>query len=749
MSSASGCRNLRRNVNGSAPHNNHLHEHQAVTNLQSIATKPVGEVPLVEMSVGNVKIDTNTTQATMLTATANTIQAETVVSTVLVIARDKASAYSAYSGLNDHGIPYYVQIVTPSGASLPSLNDSATTGNFGLIVVMSEVSFLNNSTGNYQSALTDAQWTSLFNYQVSFGVRMVRLDVAPSAATGTQSLGGCCSAEEQLISISNTTHFPTAGIKVGAGVSTLGLYHYPATITDSSIATEFAQFAAATTEGFSTISTAGVINRIGGREQMVFFIGFSTDWSLTSNFLQHAWIQWGTRGLYAGYRRAMLTPQIDDMFLETPMFDNPNLNIRVGPKDLTGTVAWMPTLRAKLNFGSDWFLEVGHNGNGNIEAVDNVDDTGELCTPGPVEYSDQIDTALEFMKPLDTGTDLYPKTPTTYPSYKKTCTNADDLLTWWQTTTNLNAFAHISHTFTHEDVDNATYTDAYKEITWNQGWLASVGIDKATKFTASGIIPPAITGLHNGDALRAWAETGIKHVVGDNTRPVLLNTVNEHWPLISTVAANGYAGIQITPRWASNIYYNCNLPACTVAEWKNTSAGVGDFSDLMTIEKNTNVRHLLGLHHDPYMFHQANLWWDEAPAISVNGISGHYSLLMVWVETIVAEFTRLVNWPITSQTHGDLAGNFMSRMARDACKPNLSWVMDPSQKIITGITVTATGNTGIINKCTEALPVTFPGAVKNTQGYRQEQLGSDPLTLWVNLTGTPVTFTLSTPVSVF
>jgi hypothetical protein len=28
------------------------------------------------------------------------------------------------------------------------------------------------------------------------------------------------------------------------------------------------------------------------------------------------------------------------------------------------------------------------------------------------------------------------------------------------------------------------------------------------------------------------------------------------WPLMSTVASNGYAGVQITPRWATNIYYN-------------------------------------------------------------------------------------------------------------------------------------------------------------------------------------------------
>jgi hypothetical protein len=75
--------------------------------------------------------------------------------------------------------------------------------------------------------------------------------------------------------------------------------------------------------------------------------------------------------------------------------------------------------------------------------------------------------------------------------------------------------------------------------------------------------------------------------------------------------------------------------------------------------------------------------------------------------------------------------------------------MDPSQKIITGATVSALGNTGIANSCTEPLPFTFPGPVRDVQGARKEQLGSDPLTLWVNLTGNPVTFTFSTPVSVF
>ncbi|KAH6678339.1 hypothetical protein B0J14DRAFT_320104 [Halenospora varia] len=724
-------------------------EAEPVNNEQSLAPSIVKPAPLVNIAVGQVTITANTTAAAdpaTVQATDAAVSAATVSSTVLVIARDKASAYSAYSGLNDHGIPYSTLIVPSNGVTLPKLNDSATQGNFGLIVVQSEVSYLNSKTNTYYSALTDSQWAQIYSYQVAFGVRMVRLDVAPSPSTGTISLGGCCNKSEQSISISNDIGFTTAGLKIGAGLSTTGLWHYPANITDSSIATEFAQFSAAASDGFKTVSTAGVINKIQGREQMVFFIGFSTDWSLASNFLQHAWIQWGTRGLYAGYRRAMMTPQIDDMFLETPIYDNNKTNYRVITNDLDGHVEWIPTLTAKLNNGSDWFLEVGHNGNGNVEKSDQAHSSNTaFCTPGPIEYPDQVDTPLEFVKPLGTGTDLYPNNiSSTYPNYTSECTGYDTLLSWWKTTANLNSFAHISHTFTHQDENNATYSDVYKEITWNRAWIEAVGISKAKKYSPNGIIPPAITGMHNGDAIRAWVDGGIKYVVGDNTRSGLMNKDNEHWPLMTTVAANGYAGIQITPRWATNIYYNCDLPKCTVAEWQKFSAGKGNYADLLALEKNNNVRHLLGLHHDPFMFHQANMRWDDVDDETINGVTGQWSLLMAWVDTVATEFVRLVNWPLISQTHDVLAQSFAARMTRDLCKPSMSWVLDPSQNIITGITVGA----GDKNTCKEAIPITIPTPVKSTTGAKVEQLGSDPQTLWVTLSGKPVTFTFKTPINV-
>lgn len=101
----------------------------------------------------------------------------------------------------------------------------------------------------------------------------------------------------------------------------------------------------------------------------------------------------------------------------------------------------------------------------------------------------------------------------------------DALENWWTIPANRDAFSHVSHTFTHENEDAATYFDVSREITWNQAWLNQVGISDAARFSPRGLIPPAITGLHNGDALQAWFDNGIVNVVGDNTRSVLMNPV--------------------------------------------------------------------------------------------------------------------------------------------------------------------------------------------------------------------------------
>lgn len=82
-------------------------------------------------------------------------------------------------------------------------------------------------------------------------------------------------------------------------------------------------------------------------------------------------------------------------------------------------------------------------------------------------------------------------------------------------------------------------------------------------------------------------------------------------------------------------------------------------------------------------------------------------------------------------------------MIRDQCQPTLTWMYSTDGKSIVGATVASNGNI-----CAAVIPVTFPGSVTSTNGGTSEKVGSDPLTVWIKLSGSPVSFTLATPIAV-
>jgi hypothetical protein len=187
---------------------------------------------------------------------------------ILVIARNDEAADSATHGLNGYGIPYTTLLVPQAGTSLPQLN-SSTGGNFGGIVVESQVSYDYGGSTGFQSALTTDQWNQLYSYQLEYGARMVQYGVYPGPDFGATAGDSCCGdGIEQLISFTETSDFPTSGLKTGEGVSTVGLAHYPATISDTDTTKEIAQFAA--NEQSPDVTTAAVINNFNGRQQVYY-----------------------------------------------------------------------------------------------------------------------------------------------------------------------------------------------------------------------------------------------------------------------------------------------------------------------------------------------------------------------------------------------------------------------------------------------------------------------------------------------
>lgn len=62
--------------------------------------------------------------------------------------------------------------------------------------------------------------------------------------------------------------------------------------------------------------------------------------------------------------------QVDNRLIcarESDIYSPNGTTYRIGTADLDNHITFMANMNAKLNPGSDWWMEIGHNGNGNIE----------------------------------------------------------------------------------------------------------------------------------------------------------------------------------------------------------------------------------------------------------------------------------------------------------------------------------------------------------------------------------------------
>lgn len=180
------------------------------------------------------------------------------------------------------------------------------------------------------------------------------------------------------------------------------------------------------------------------------------------------------------------------------------------------------------NPGSDYFIEFGFNSNGNLNydfIISQHDPKAAPNTcPNPV-FTDwsEPENSLEYVKPLGTGENRWPASVDL--GFTGDCVRLDPLVTFLFNASNRDAIGLVSHTFTHLELNTATYHDAYLEILTNLQYAEFLNFTVGPRFSGSGLIPPAITGLHNGDCLRAWSDNGLWNAIGDNTRPPLRNPV--------------------------------------------------------------------------------------------------------------------------------------------------------------------------------------------------------------------------------
>ncbi len=603
----------------------------------------------------------------------STLYKQSVDMKLLVLSADGSEpSFAAIKFFLDHiGIPYNAVVLKTAGG-LPALTD-ATHGLYqGIVLATGGLGY--SSNGQWLTALSAADWATLDNYQINYGVRLVSYYTWPEARFGLAPVGAI------------STSPPAAPVKMAFTAAARSVFPYLNTSNPLDVAPwdyiYTATAVAATGETtvplltINNLPVAATHTAADGRETLAMTFD-SNQYMNHALVLNYGVFNWVTKGVFVGQRRVFLTAQSDDFFLANDMFTTipaackpPGFNIdptfsttascpeaRDAAADLKALVTWQRAWQAKAQT-KGFRLTHAFNGFGT---------TTDYGTPAN--------------DPLLANTKIY-----------------------------ANDFYWLNHTWDHENLDcydpvpnsgicrPANAGEALDELQQNIDLAKSIGLPN----DSMSMVTPNISGLASLPFLQAAASVGIKYLVSDMSyptwQPVLPNT-GVRSPYVSSIL--------YIPRHATNIFYNTKTKATNAQgslpdEYNYFFGPTGllrlsdgtpfftvkqTYAQIVDTESTTMLTYMLRGEWYPLMFHQSNL-------IAYDGVHSLYSDVM---DATLNKFIRISTLPVSSLPQTTLGQMMEDRMAFNAAGVKATYV--PGQ----GITLnaaTGAAKTPITGVCT-------------------------------------------------
>jgi hypothetical protein len=306
--------------------------------------------------------------------------------------------------------------------------------------------------------------------------------------------------------------------------------------------------------------------------------------------LAHGVMNWVTGGLFLGERHIFAAPQVDDIFIDNDVYSGGIY--RINAADWAAVDAWQTTKRLQSQT-SDLSLHMAFNGEG---------------TTGTYSFD--------------------------------TLTPAADLTD--------SHFPWINHTFTHENLDAASYDQVYQEITRNNQIAASMGF---ANYDRRALVTPDVSGLSNPEAMSAAYDAGVRFIVTDTSQPGMNNPTPQ-----AGIPNPLEPRILMIPRRPVNLYYNVTTPS----EWTNEYNFIYrsywgrdlTYAEILDKESDVLLQYLLRGEVDPWMFHQSNL----------RAYDGVHALLGDLLDRTLEKYSKIFVLPVRSLTHAGLGEWTQSRM---------------------------------------------------------------------------------------
>jgi hypothetical protein len=542
---------------------------------------------------------------------------------LLITATGLEPAYlAARSALDRIGVPYDVLIAVTTELGPDMLSNSVDGCYYrGVVVAVGGLGYFDTSTQLWTSAFTTDEWTTLADYERACSARELIWYGWPGVEFGL-ALSSSFAPTDMV-----TAHTTSAGagvfpyVPASAAIPINYVYGYKATVIDPAATTALVQ----SDDGHALVAQHLALD---GRETMI--VTVDSNPNLVYGLVQeYGLVNWVSRGLFIGKKRAYLTPQVDDVFIDDDMWNttthrnNPDLDgvntLRLTGSDIDQLVSWQTGFRAKLPTGSRYITVMAFNGVGAVSAM----------------YPDQtlLTAAL----------------------------SAGGNLTW------------LSHTWDHENMDLMTRTAARDEVTRNCELAAAYRLNG---FVCSELVTPDMSGLTSTDAMLGVLDAGVRYVVSDTSITAEVaaarGTMPGDNPSFNVGRVNSVdARIYQVPRHPTSIFYDVATRAAEVDEYNTIYRSYWgrdlSYSEIINVDTLFGLHYLLTGDIDPLMFHQPNL--------STELVDGTiHSLFGDWVEASATQFTALIRFPILTLTEREIAGAMQARAALDACGAAATYV---------------------------------------------------------------------------
>lgn len=603
---------------------------------------------------------------------------------VLVVSADGNEAVlpAIRNTLEYVGIPYDLMLAKDEVLTRDRL--CTTSGAYGsakyqgVVLATGSLSYFNQASQLWESAFTTEEWSRLWQYEAKYRVRQATLYTYPGGSL------------PDGYGLGTPSPLWGSGTELTATLTAAGGQVFPYLQPNAQIAIRNAwvyQAPAITATPLLRDALGNAIVSINtytdGRQNLA-VTADGNPYLMHTLALGYGIVNWVTKGLYVGERKVFMSPQPDDLLLDNDMWDV------AANSDQTGK-----TYR---------ITDTDYNRYRTWQADRNKNRLGTIITEMPFN---------------GLGTNK-----TEYPNQKLTDAVRK----------NHSAFHWLSHTYSHPYLDDFTYTEMLSELQANDQ-VATTNL-KLGSYFKDALVTPNITGLNNGEALRAMYDFGIRYLVSDTSKFCghrdALRAAQFGCPRPNVGIYNDLQpGILMIPRYPTNLFYNVSTPTEWVSEYNFIYRSFWGrdltYAEILDKESDLWMSYMLNFDMRPLMFHQANL----------RAYDGTRSLLGDLIDRTVAKYSAIYNLPPLSRTQRQIGNLMAQRMVlNDAVAPTTGAPL--TARIVPGAT---TSNIVLTNPTGRAVTVPLTGVNWAGASSRETYGGQTTSRVVVNANGAAVTVT--------